>query len=165
MKQTILLKLLAAVALTAATSYSCTITPAVAAAQMARVVRAGLPPVTSVPFYIPVSVLPGCTLEFEGLFNAYPLVATLGPSSNRPGTIGIPLADSGALLPVVPFNASGIAVLEATDSSGQTTIATIAVYLYGLEISCATSDRMSMPGANIRPFQRSYVRCHVHIRD
>ena len=79
MKQTILLKLLAAVALTAATSYSCTITPAVAAAQMARVVRAGLPPVTSVPFYIPVSVLPGCTLEFEGLFNAYPLVETLGP--------------------------------------------------------------------------------------
>jgi hypothetical protein len=120
-----LLKSLAAVALTAVASYGCTVTPAVPAAQMARVVRPGSPPVTSMPFYIPVAVSSGCTPKFGGLFNAYPLVATFGPIANQPGTLGITLADSGAPLPVLPFNATGIVVLEAIDSSGQTTTATI----------------------------------------
>ena len=78
---------------------------------------------------IPLSVSSGCTLKFDGLFNAYSLVATFGPSANQRGTVGITLADSGAApLPVLSFNMTGIAVLEATDSSGQTTTATITIY-------------------------------------
>jgi hypothetical protein len=125
MKLRMLLKSLAALALTAAASFGCTIAPSVPIAQMARVVRPGSPPVTSAPFYIPVSVSSGCTLKFDGLFNAYPLVATFGPSA-----VGITLADSGAPLPVLPLNATGIAVLEAVDSPGQTATATITVYFY-----------------------------------
>jgi hypothetical protein len=42
--------------------------------------------------------------------------------------VGIALADTSTPLPVLPFNATVIAVLEATDSSGQTTTATITIY-------------------------------------
>jgi hypothetical protein len=133
MKLRMLLKSLAALALTAAASFGCTVALSVPIAQMARVVRPGSPPVTSAPFYIPVSVSSGCTLKFDGLFNAYPLVATFGPSASQPGTIGITLADGGAPLPFLPFNDTGRAFLEATDSSGQTTTATITVYFYGID--------------------------------
>jgi hypothetical protein len=132
MKLPIVVKSLAAALLTAAASFACTITPEIPAAQMGRLVASGAPPVTSQPFPIPVSVSAGCTLTFVGLFNAYPLVATFGPLANQPGKVGITLADSGALLPVVPFNATGMAVFQATDSSGQTTTGTLTVYFYGI---------------------------------
>jgi hypothetical protein len=129
MRLKIVLKALAVVPLAAAASFGCTITPVIPAAQVARAPDMSKPQ----PFYIPVLVSPGCTLKFVGLINAYPLTATFGPSSIQPGTVGVSLMDSGAPLPVVPFYAAGLAVLEATDdASGQKYIGTIAVYFYGL---------------------------------
>jgi hypothetical protein len=129
MRLTIVLKALAVVLLTATASFACTITPEIPAAQIARALDM---PAKPQPFYIPVSVSSGCTLKFVGLFNAYPLTATFGPSPIQPGTVGVTLMDSGAPLPVVPFYASGLAVLEATDdASGQKSVGTIAVYFYG----------------------------------
>jgi hypothetical protein len=130
MKLPIVLKALAVALLTAVASFGCTITPEIPAAQIAR---APDMPSQPQPFYIPVSVSSGCTLKFVGLFNAYPLTATFGPSPIQPGTVGVTLRDSGAPLPLVPFYATGLAVLEATDdSSSKTSIGTITVYFYGL---------------------------------
>jgi hypothetical protein len=129
MRLNIFLKALAVVPFVAAATFGCTITPEIPAAQIAR---AGMPSKPQ-PFYIPVSVSSGCTLKFVGLINAYPLTATFGPSSIQPGTVGVSLMDSGAPLPVVPFYATGLAVLEATDdASGRKSLGTITVYFYGL---------------------------------
>ena len=131
MKSKILMNCLAAVLLTAAAGYGCTIAPTIPFAQIGRTVRQDVP-VNSNPWYIPVAVSPGCTLRFLGLWNAYPVVATFGTSATDPGTVGITLEDSGAPLPIVPFNGTGLAVFQATDSSGKTATATMTVYFYGL---------------------------------
>jgi hypothetical protein len=96
-KLKILMNCCAAVALTAAASYGCTITPPVPATQIARTVEPGVP--LTLPCYIRVSVSSGGTLHFVGLFNDYPVTASFGTPSTDPGTVGITLRDSGAPCP------------------------------------------------------------------
>jgi hypothetical protein len=99
MMLTVVLKVLAVVLLTATASFAYTISPEIPAAQL---VRAPDMPAKPQPFYIPVSVSPGCTLKLERLLNVYPLIATFGPSLIQPSTVGVTLMDSGVPLPVVP---------------------------------------------------------------
>jgi hypothetical protein len=93
----ILMSCCAAVALTAAASYGCTITPPVPATQIARTVQPGVP--LALTCYIPVSVSSGSTLHFVGLFNDYAVTASFGTLSTDPGTVDITLRDSGAPCP------------------------------------------------------------------